>query len=350
MLTILVFFAVLSTLVLVHELGHFTVARLLNVEVEEFGIGMFIRLFSIKKGETTYSINAIPIGGFVRLKGEDGDNVSDPRSFAAQSKLKRVLILGSGVMMNFLLAIILFTIVFWIGMPEWGGQIKISEVSSNSPAEISGIRPNDVILKAEGEVLGSSTELQEITKAHLGENLSLEIKRENSLLNLEVLAREDPPAGEGSMGLQMTEEPMVVKATHYSLWQAPIEAVKLTFSLISEMIIGLLAIFQALFKAGQVPEGVSGPIGISQIFNQLIKFGIAPILQFSGIFSLNLMLLNILPFPALDGGRIFFIGIESVLRRKIPAKVEGMIHAGGLVVLMILMLLVTYRDILRVIH
>ncbi|KKP69490.1 hypothetical protein A2X44_03085 [candidate division CPR3 bacterium GWF2_35_18] len=347
--TIVVILLIISVIIFVHELGHFVAARISKVRVEEFGLGMFIRIFSIKRGETTYSINAIPIGGFVKLTGEDGSEQDDPHSFASKPKLTRFFILSAGVFMNFILAFLLFTVVFLTGMPQWGGKVYIADISSDSPAFEAQLQKGDLIQKVNGTVVDSSERIQEITEANLGSKLNLEILRENNTLNIEVLARKDHPDNEGPMGVTMSVEPVVVSSIKYSFSQALIEGFKLTLSMTKEMILGFVMIFTNLFGTGKVPEGVAGPIGIGQIIGELMKFGIIPVLQFAGIFSLNLAVLNFIPFPALDGGRVLFIVIEGIIRRKVPARVEGMIHLGGLALLLILLILVSYQDILRIV-
>ena len=347
--TIIVILLIISVIIFVHELGHFLAARISKVRVEEFGLGMFVRLFSIKRGETTYSINAIPIGGFVKLTGEDGSEENDPNSFASKPKITRLFILSAGVFMNFLLAFLLFTIVFIAGMPQWGGKVFIADLSPSIPASEVQLQKGDLIQKVNGVYIDSTEKIQDITNENLGNKLNFEILRDNKIINVEVLARKNHPDNEGPVGITMSVEPVIVSSMKYSILQAPIEGFRLTVSMSREMVLGFVMIFKNLFGTGKVPEGVAGPIGIGQIIGELMKFGIIPVIQFAGIFSLNLAVLNFVPFPALDGGRVLFIVIESIIRKKVPARVEGIIHLSGLALLLILLILVSYQDILRII-
>lgn len=348
--TILIFSIVISILVLIHETGHFLAAKLFKVKVEEFGIGMFIRLFSFKKKETVYSINALPIGGYVKLMGEDGGNENDPRSFSSKSKRKRILILAAGVMMNFLMAIFLFTISFWMGMPEWQEEIIITGVAEGSPAQNVGIKKDDIVFVIQGEEIVSSDRLQEIISENRGKEISMKVKREEGeIVTYSILARENPPDGQGALGIEMMSIPSIELQERASFLKGLENGIIITFSTTGEMFKGLFMVLQNIFTTGKSGEVVAGPVGIGQMVGKLIDYGISPLIQFSAILSLNFAVLNIFPFPALDGGRILFIFIELVTKKKVPARIEAMIHAAGLTLLMILLIFITYKDILRII-
>ena len=345
---ILVILLIISVVVTLHELGHFVTAKIFGVHVEEFGLGMFVRIFAKKIGDTVYSLNAIPMGGFVKLTGEDGSEVLNPKSFAAKPKWQKVIILSAGVFMNVVLAIALFTVAYLYGMPEWGGELSISQIQSGTPAEEVGLKTDDIVSQINGEKVDSLEKFRTIVQDNLGQKVDLMVNRGGEIKNFQILARENPPEGQGSFGVGLSAKPAIVNEVKYPWYQAPIQATKLTFQMGKEMIIGLVTILGQLFSKGQAPSDVAGPIGIGSIIGELMKFGVIPVVQFMAIISLNLALINILPFPALDGGRIFIILVEAITRRKIPAHIEGLIHAVGLALLMILLILVTYQDIVRI--
>lgn len=348
--TIFIFIIVLSLPIFVHELGHFVAAKLSDVRVEEVGLGMLIRIFAIKRKGRIYSLNALPIGAFVRLTGEDGGHADDSKSFSVKSKKQRFFILVAGVVMNFLLAIVVFTVVYLFGMPEWGGEVVVKEIVADAPAAQAGIQQGDIFLKVEGIVIETGQEIWELEKEKSGKEVSLEILRGDEILKLDVLLRSEYPEDQGPLGVVNNIRPKIVKKIKYSFFRAPVEAVKLTIEMTYEMVAGLVGVVKSLLGIGQVSVEVAGFIGIGQIVNGLLGFGLIPVLQFVGIFSLNLALINIIPFPALDGGRILFVLVEAVIGKKVSPKFENFVHAMGIFVILALMILVTYKDVLRILE
>jgi regulator of sigma E protease len=345
-LTILVFVFILGLLIFVHEWGHFLVARASGIKVLEFAFGFPPRLFSWKRGETEYALNLLPIGGYVRLLGEDGKS-SDPRAFNRQSVLKRLGVVIAGVGMNLILAVLVFWIGFMIGMvpvvskpADLGGsqapQLFVTGVVADSAAVKIGLEQFDIILGH-----GNSDDLRAFTSSHAGQTVSIEILRDGEKLTKEVTLGTDPSAPLGVYTQQVTKVKLGVFA---ALKAAVIETGKTigaTFRFLTDF-------FQGLVRRGEVAEGVTGPIGIFQITAQTIQLGFTYILQLLGILSVNLALLNILPIPALDGGRGLFIALEGLVRRKVVREeIEGVIHAIGFVLLLALIALITYRDIIR---
>lgn len=349
--SVLIFVLVLSVLILVHEAGHFIVARRAGVKVEEFGFGIPPRLFGKKIGETIYSINALPFGGFVRLHGEqDEEGITKPRrAFLYKSKKVRAAIVIAGVIMNFLLAIVAFAIVYsFSGVPRDTGKLKVIDVTAGSPAQVAGIVVGDVITKIGKDLITSSDDFISKTSFLKGKKTAIELQRNGTAIKVNLTPRENPPAGEGPIGVTIT----TMEIYYPPVWQRPFYGIYYGFKDAlfwgQTIIVGLWSLFSGLFR-GQVPQDVSGPVGIFAVTTEAAKSGILTLINFVGILSVNLAILNILPFPALDGGRLLFIGIETVTRRKVSPKVEGTIHSIGMIILLILLLVITIGDIRRLI-
>jgi len=353
--SILIFLLVLSILIIVHELGHFLVARKAGVKVEEFGFGIPPRIIGKKIGETIYSINALPFGGFVRLHGEnDEGGITDPRrAFLNKNKKVRVTIIIAGVLMNFLLAIVAFAVVYsFTGIPRDTGKLKVIAVSAGSPAQVAGILVGDIVTKIGKDPVISSDGFIAKTAELKGKKTVFEVQRtsgdQTSPIKISLTPRENPPAGEGPIGVTIT----TMEIYYPAIWQRPFYGVYYGFKDAlfwgQTIAVGLWGLIAGLFK-GQVPQDVSGPVGIFAVTTEAAKSGIMTLISFVGILSVNLAILNILPFPALDGGRLLFIGIEALTGRRVPTKVEGIIHNIGMMILLILLLMITIGDVRRLI-
>jgi len=346
-LAILVIIFVLGILILAHEFGHFVAAKLSGVRVEEFGLGMFVKLWSVKKGETEYSVNAIPIGGFVKITGEDEAVKGDKRSFSEKSPWQQIFILGSGVFMNLVVALLIFIITFWVGMPIWGTRVKITKVGADTPAAQAGLAASDVILKIGDQKVESSQDLVSYTQAHLDQNAILTIQRDGNNIESSIFLRANPPSGQGAMGIESQTEVYVAAYSQNSFLEGIKKGCQTTFETAGTIAQGMYFLFRDLIIHQKAPADVAGPVGIGQIVFELLKFGIRPVLQFAGIISLNLLFINLLPIPAIDGGRILFVAIEAITRRKIPSKVNRWANATGMVLVLILMVVITFHDIVR---
>lgn len=349
--SILVFILVLSVLILVHEFGHFWVARKCGIKVEEFGFGLPPKIWGKKVGETIYSINALPFGGFVRLHGEqeEGENTNFSRSFLHKSKIKRTLVVVAGVVMNFVLAIVAFAIVYsFSGIPRDTGRIKIVDVAAGSPAEKAGIIVGDIITKINKEEVGSTDDFISKTSALRGQKVTYELQRSESVIKVSLTPRENPPEGEGPVGVTVT----TMELYYPPYWQRPFYGIYFGFKdgiyWGKTIVLGLGDMLGQLIK-GNAPQGVSGPIGIYAVTTEASKGGFLTLLNFVGILSVNLAILNILPFPALDGGRLLFIGIEAVSKKKVPRKIEAIINNIGFILLLALLLGVTVGDIRKLV-
>ena len=344
LVTLISFFIVIAVLVLTHELGHFITARVSGVHVLEFGLGFPPRLLTIKRGETTYSLNAIPLGGFVKMAGEEDPKI--PRSLASKSIGTRFLVLGSGSLMNFLLPLLLFSAVFMLPHNQIIGQVTVVEVISDSPAGRAGVKPGDTILQADDTAIDNGGGLYRYLQLNLGKEITLLVQHPDTTTEkIKVVSRWKPPEGQGATGIViMTSSPKVIRQ-HYPFWQAipmGVSASIETFVLFKNGIVSMII--------GTIPAGVTGPVGIAQITGEVSRTGIGPLLEFTAFLSINLALINIFPLPALDGGRMAFVLVEWLRRgKRIPAKTEGLVHLIGFAALITFMLLVTYRDIIRII-
>lgn len=349
LVSILVFLLVLSILVIVHELGHFIMAKRAGVLVEEFGIGLpFIpKIFGIKIGETVYSIYPLLFGGFVKLHGEqEEEGITDPkRAFLNKNKRTRISVIVAGVVMNFLLAIVAFAIVYsFSGIPKDTHKLKIVDVSSGSPAQVAGVIVGDIVTKVGKDDVDSVDSFVSKVSDQKGKTTNFEILRSGSTIKLQMKPRENPPAGEGALGVTIT----TTEIYFAPVWQRPFYGIYYGFKEAvfwgKTIAFGMWTLVTQLFS-GHIPKGVSGPVGIFAVTSEAAKNGILTLINFVGILSVNLAILNVLPFPALDGGRLLFIGIETILGRKVVPKVEALTHSIGMIVLLLLLAAITFHDV-----
>ncbi len=342
---------VLSLLVVVHEFGHYMAARIIGVWVEEFGVGLPPRAWGKKIGETIYSINWLPLGGFVRLHGETPDSkISIPkRAFVNQSKLKRAFVAMAGIFMNFWFAWVCFSLMFVLsGIPR---GISVVEVEEGSPAELSGVMAGDVINSMNNlEIVGTEEFLLGIRK-NLGQEVTFGATRDGAELSYNINVRSEVAEGQGFTGITYDIRPaaierpgMIIAPVKYAYYGGR-ETVKWTKFTVE----ALGTLFSSLGK-GQVPEGLTGPFGVTLTIAEVIKYGIVAVLSFAGIISVNLALVNVIPFPPLDGSRVLFLGIESLIGKKKLEKIEPKILTGGMVFLLILIGLLTLSEIPKLIQ
>jgi regulator of sigma E protease len=342
-ITILTFLIVFSLLVFAHELGHFLVGKWRGVKVEEFGFGYPPRLFTIMEiGGTKLTVNAIPFGGFVRFLGENDPTVPD--SLASQGWRVRGGVFIAGAVMNMVLAALLFGANALIGEPVSITSVEITEVASGSPAEAAGMKAGDLILELDGLEITDSLALQEYTYERVGQEVSLLLEREGERVEVALTPRLHPPSGEGPMGIAMHTVVVGTKLVRYEAWQAIPIGISRTFRAVGVIILGVIYMVRGLIA----PE-VAGPIGIAQATAQVAQMGLPFLLQFTAFLSVNLALINLLPFPGLDGGRLAFILLEALRGgRKVDPEKEGLVHLIGMFILIGLVLVVSYFDILRV--
>jgi regulator of sigma E protease len=345
----------LAVLILVHEIGHFLVAKLLKMRVDEFGVGFPPRLLKKKIGETTYSLNVVPFGGFVRLHGESdlpsGKTVDDKpsrdgeRGFNDELAWKKSLVILSGVFMNVVLGWLLLSAILMVGMPR---HLVIADVAEDSPAFSAGLKSGDVVesVSAGGTVLNdpvSPDSFTELVKANSDGFLALSVGRDGQGLEFEVKPRQNPPDGQGPLGVAITEIGFESRPFFESLASGILE----TWSVTKMVFEGLGIFIRQVFVSPGTVENVAGPVGIVFLAAQATDLGFIYFLQLLALISVNLAVLNLLPFPALDGGRFLFVVIEKLTKKRIPRRAEMWVNGAGFAILILLMVFVTIKDVER---
>jgi len=344
LISIVSFLIIIAVLILAHELGHFVTAKASGVKVEEFGLGFPPRLLSVRRGETRYSLNAIPLGGFTKMAGEEDPKV--PRSLASKGIGTRLLVLSAGSLMNLLLPLLLFSIAFMIPHNLVMGQVMIEEVAPDSPAARAGIEPGDTFLSVNEKPVNNLGDLHRYIQLNLGKEITILVKHSDSTTeDVQVIPRWKPSEGQGAMGVVATTANQTIVRQSEPFWRAipsGASACIETFVLFKNGIISMII--------GSTPATIAGPVGIAQITGEVAKAGISPLLEFAAFLSINLAIINLFPLPALDGGRIVFVLLEGVRRgKRISPKREGLIHTIGFALLMAAFLAITYQDIIRII-
>ncbi len=332
----------ISILIFVHELGHFLVAKKMGLLVEEFGFGFPPRLWSKKIGETTYSLNWLPFGGFVKIYGEDpagggkfeAPNIQAPkeRSFSFQPVWKRALIVVAGVAMNFLLGWLLMSLIFMIGTPK---ALLISEVLPASPAESVGLLARDQIRGFDG-----AKQFIDFVNKNRGKEITLNVRRDSQDLVFRAVPRIKEPA---ALGIGLVEAGIERHSFFSSFW----EGLKASATIVASILAAFWTLLAGLLSRGQLAADIVGPIGIFGVANQAGSLGLLYVVQLIAMISLNLTVLNILPFPALDGGRLLFVIIEKIKGSPLDAKFERLANAAGFALLLLLMFAITVRDLVR---
>ncbi|MFA6215144.1 MAG: RIP metalloprotease RseP [Patescibacteria group bacterium] len=418
-LTVITFFAVLGVLVIAHELGHFFAARRGGVRVDEFGFGLPPRVFGVKvlageklekiaqtedisidieksdsvikevitdkvteidrvkkikkwqfvwgnqaepkndsdlKPGTIYSLNWIPLGGFVKIKGEEGQSATDEDSFAHKGVWRRIWIVSAGVLMNLILAAVLLTIIFAVGSPQFIDQKKISnlarvsdvkirvvEVLPDSPAAKADLKVSDTILTIDGQTFVKIDELQNYINGKINQPIKLEVQRESEFLTKEITPQVLTETQKGGMGVALVQTAFVSYPWYIAWWYGITETLTMVWGVIS----GFYLIIKNLLFSHQMIGDVYGPIGIATLVGDAARMGFLYLVQFTAVLSIIIAVINFLPFPALDGGRVLFLLIEAVRGRPVNQKFENALHNLGFALLMILFVVVTFRDIAR---
>ncbi|MFA5029436.1 MAG: RIP metalloprotease RseP [Patescibacteria group bacterium] len=375
-LTIVIFVAILSLLVFAHEIGHFFTARKFGIRVDEFGFGLPPRVIGLvflsakkkirflfgnrelkaenetEQTGTIYSLNLIPVGGFVKIKGENGEAAGDRDSFASKAIWRRVSVLAAGVIMNLFLCALILIIGFIIGLPSAvSGQmsgaivsdnnIQVVEVLKGTAAEQAGLKPGDIINGVDGKTFGSIEELQKYLSGRADQLISLKLTRNTESLTKELLVQKYQAVT--GIGVALVETAIVRYPWYLAIWQG----IKATFFWLVAIILAFASIIKNLVLGQPIGIEVAGPVGIAVMTGQAARLGLVYVLQFTALLSLNLAIINILPFPALDGGRILFLVIEKIRGRAVKQQLENLIHNIGFALLMLLIVFVTYRDIIR---
>lgn len=373
MVTAIIFILVLGVLIFVHELGHFLTARRNGIKAEEFGFGFpprvfgfvfddFTKKYRLVKGNetvgsphTVFSLNWIPLGGFVRIKGEDreSDTANDPDSFVNKSAWVRFKVLVAGVMMNFLLAWVLFAVVLMLGFPQQidpaesaqysSTKVQILQIQPGTPAEGMGLLAGDVLMKLGNTKVTNLSTVTEYIAQHKGKEIAVTIERGDKTLVLKGTPRVDAPKGEGALGISFSETAIVQYGFFEAIWKG-LEQTYLKTTEILGVLGGMLA---GIFTGAKANVDIAGPVGIVYLTKQMTDLGLVYLLYFAAILSINLGIINALPIPALDGGRILFVLIEKLKGSPVSQKIEAYVHQIGFMLLLFLMLWVTFYDILR---
>ncbi len=361
-MTIVFFIIILALLILVHELGHFLAARLFNIKVDEFGIGFPPKIATLFKWkETEFTINSIPFGGFVKILGENPEEeVPDEeksRSFNYANRGVQAIVLVAGVVFNLLFAWILISIILMMGAPAtesaYGERVKDSQVTvigvmQDSPAEKADVKSGDVILGIEVEeevfYVENVEDVPAVISSREGEELNLLIKRADQELSISVtpeLIEENT-----AVGVALEKVGLVSFSPPRALWEGMSRTVYLT----GAIAVGLTTFLAQAIAGSADLSQVAGPVGIVGLVGDASAMGFVHLIQFTAFISINLALINLLPFPALDGGRLLFVAIESVKRTPINPKIAGTLNGIGFILLIILMIVITYNDIFRLLN
>lgn len=350
-MSIVFFLIVFALLVLSHEFGHFIVAKKSGIRVDEFGFGFPPRLLKFQKGETVYSLNLIPFGGFVKIYGEDGETSGDSRSFASKSICVRAAVISAGVIFNLILAWILVSGGFIVGLPASvssassgasvsDSKIAVIYVAPDSPAESAGLQAGD-------ELIGFSEieSIQKFISDNKGREVKLDYARGGEFFSAKLTPRTEYPSDQGAIGIAMDKIGIVKLPWH----QAALEGLKTVFQVFYAIIVTIFDFIVGAFMGTRELGEMMGPVGIVSVTGAAAKLGFVYLLNFVAFFSINLAVINIIPFPALDGGRLLFLLVEKIKGSPVSARITGIAHGIGLALLLLLMLAITYNDILRLI-
>lgn len=338
--TILITLLIIAVLILVHEWGHFMAARKIGIPVWEFSIGFGPRIFGWKKDGTEFSVRLIPLGGYVRMAGEEPGDANDPEGYNNRKPWEKMGVAFAGPFMNFVMALLIFVYVYSVvGIPHPSEQPLIGQVVAGTPAEKAGLKANDLVLAIDQKPVDNWDELTaSIASAKESRVLHFKVKRDGKIVNLNINPVKSENTGKLSIG--------VMGAMTYEK-QGIINAIKIGFQQTYELTVLLLSSLGMLVSGGASVGDLAGPVGITKMIGEAAQAGIVLLLSFTAFLSINLGVLNLLPIPALDGSRIVFALVEAIRRKPLEPEREGFIHWLGFLFLISLMVLVTFNDIVR---
>ena len=352
--TLILFVLTFTAIIAVHEFGHYFTARLLGMKVLEFAFGFPPRVAAIRHADIDYSLNAIPFGGYVRILGQDDFSIrqageGEPESFTSKPWWAQAIVLVAGVTMNIVLAVVVLTLSFATGATGPTGDVRVVKVAPNSPAEQAGIQAGDIVREIDGRAITSSRDLVSYVTRQARQpspmEVTIEIERNGHRIPpVKALPRAEPPEGEGPIGIALDE---VQGPVYQPLFPDALQsAIGLTGQVIVQ--IGELPGQLLTSRPSQTPT-VGGPIEIFRVTGQVAQYGIPTFLKLVGVLSVNLAVLNIIPFPGLDGGRLFFVLLGGIFRVRISPRIEQAVHAVGFMLLLALLVVVSIADVRRVI-
>ncbi len=356
MTSAVLFLAIMLGVVMVHEAGHFFTAKAFGVRVHEFAFGFPPRIFAKRIGETEYAVNWLPLGGYVRLEGEE--NAASPRSLAAKPRWQRLIILTSGALINLILPVVLLSAALMIPHQEDEGQARITAVAADSPAAAAGLREGDVILRVGSYDTKNLAEASRLVRIYQGKTVDVVVRRAGERVTVPVYARWAPPEGQGPTGISIAPEsvnPVDGRPYTVTVSQPPWEAIPNGAVLTWQTLILARNEIVGWVKGTTRPQ-FQGPVGIAQTTGEVARSSettagaISPLLELAALLSINLGILNLLPLPMLDGGRVLFVLIEVVRRgRKIRPEREALVHLVGMAAFLLLAIVVTFADISRIV-
>lgn len=340
MITLFIAILFLVILIIGHEFGHFAAAKIFKLKVEEFGFGFPPRILRRRIGETVYSLNAVPFGGFVKIYGENpSKDIPDKEgSFQNLSALKKVLVVIAGAVMNCIIGWLAISLVFMIGIQP---SVFIGQVASGSPADIVGLRQGDKL-----QDFDNIAGLISLIDANRGEEITLNVIRGTENLIIKITPRLEPPVGEGPLGVSLIDGGI----PQHGFFGALYEGGRASLNILGFIFTTLFGLIVSLFAGNwSAASGVTGPVGIFSFLDVAGGLGAVYLLQILGLISLNLAAINVIPFPALDGGRLFFIIYQKLSGGRLSYRFETIAHAVGFAVLILLMVAVTVRDIINLV-
>jgi len=344
----LAFIPVLGFLVFIHELGHFLAARKMGVKVEEFGFGIPPRAATLfERNGVKYTLNWLPLGGFVRMAGEEG-NFDVDGSLWSKKPWQRAFVLVAGPLMNLLTAVVLFTLVYAIGIsiPTPAGHVQVQQVMADTPAQAAGLQPGDLVISVDGQPIPREADLLAAMDHAAGKTVAIVVQRDGAEVTLNITPRASGPV---KAGIYMGPERVDNVVIRYSLPQAFVKGVQETVAGVVGLIAFLGQFVTGLFTRAPLPEGggFTGPVGIARLAGEVAREGIDKLLYFAAAISISLGTLNLLPIPALDGGRLVFVLFEWVRGKRVPPEREAIVHAIGMMTLLLMMLAVSYFDVAK---
>lgn len=335
LITVISSIFVFGILIFFHELGHFLVAKRAGVAVQEFALGFGPKAISWNAGGTDYSLRIFPLGGFVRLTGEDPEEIDEPGSFQKQRVATRFTVIAAGPFMNFLLAVVLFSLIYFAFTGITVFPIQIGQILEGQRADQVGLEVGDTLLTINGEAIETWDQVVKVINENPEKEILMVVEREGTVLDFPVVPKTDEETGRGLIGIGP-------KTQRYQLIPSLRLGFANTWRFINFIIVSLVGMIR-----GQIPADIAGPVGIISIVGEVAQTGLVNLLSLAAVLSINLGLINLLPIPALDGSRLVFLLVEGVRGRPVDPKKESFVHFVGFTVLILLMIFIAYRDFIR---